>query len=73
MAPRPSEAAGRYTLAYYLGSSVGGVLLGQAWEVGAWGGTAVAVLVIVAVAGAVAAGLPRRPLGSGAQRATRRC
>lgn len=72
VAPRPSAAAGRYTLAYYLGSSVGGVLLGQAWEVGAWGGTAVAALVILAVAGAAAAGLPRRPLVAGAPRATRR-
>ena len=60
VAPRPSAAAGRYTLAYYLGSSAGGVLLGQAWEVGAWGGTAVAALVILAVAGVAAVGLPTR-------------
>jgi MFS transporter, YNFM family, putative membrane transport protein len=61
VAPRPSAAAGRYTLFYYLGSSVGGVLLGQAWELGAWGGTAVAALVILAVAALAAAGLPHRP------------
>jgi len=60
LAPRPSAAAGRYTLSYYLGSSVGGVLLGQAWEVGAWGATAVAALAILAVAALVASGLPRR-------------
>ncbi|GAA4287938.1 MFS transporter [Georgenia daeguensis] len=61
LAPRPSAAAGRYTLAYYLGSSVGGVLLGQAWDLGAWGATAVAALVIIAVAALAAAGLPHRP------------
>ena len=61
VAPRPSAAAGRYTLGYYLGSSVGGVLLGQAWDLGAWGGTALAALVILAVAALLAAGLPGRP------------
>ena len=60
LSPRPSDGSGTYTLAYYAGSSVGGVLLGQAWEVGAWGATAVAAVAIIAVAGAVAAGLPRR-------------
>src|SRR5690554_3397912 len=33
LSPRPSDGSGTYTLAYYAGSSVGGVLLGQAWEV----------------------------------------
>ncbi|WP_127125164.1 MFS transporter [Georgenia sp. SYP-B2076] len=61
IAPRPSAAAGRYTFAYYLGSSVGGVLLGQAWDVGAWGGTALAALAVLAIAALVAAGLPHRP------------
>lgn len=60
LAPRPSAASARYTLAYYAGSSIGGVLLGQAWEVGAWGGTAAAALAFLAVTALVAAGLPRR-------------
>ncbi|WP_454084341.1 hypothetical protein [Georgenia sp. Marseille-Q6866] len=60
LSPRPSDGSGTYTLAYYAGSSVGGVLLGQAWEVGAWGATVVAAVAIIAVAGAVAASLPRR-------------
>ncbi|PYG01899.1 MFS transporter, YNFM family, putative membrane transport protein [Georgenia satyanarayanai] len=59
LSPRPSDGSGSYTLAYYAGSSVGGVLLGQAWEAGAWGGTTVAAVALIAVAGAVALGLPR--------------
>lgn len=61
LAPRPSAASARYTLAYYLGSSVGGLLLGQAWEMGEWGGTVVAGAVLVAVATVAVAGLPQRP------------
>ncbi|WP_152190278.1 MFS transporter [Georgenia satyanarayanai] len=59
LSPRPSDGSGTYTLAYYAGSSVGGVLLGQAWEVGAWGATAVAAVAIIALAAVVGAGLPR--------------
>ena len=69
LAPRPSAAAGRYTFAYYVGSSVGGVLLGQAWDVGAWGATALVALAVIAVAALAAAGLPRR---AGAARAAHR-
>lgn len=60
LSPRPSDGSGIYTLAYYLGSSVGGVVVGHAWELGAWGGTVTAAVVVLAVAGVVAAGLPRR-------------
>lgn len=59
LSPRPSDGSGTYTLAYYLGSSVGGVVLGQAWESGAWGGTVLTAAAVIAVAGLVAAGLPR--------------
>ncbi|MPV90169.1 MFS transporter [Georgenia ruanii] len=62
LAPRPSAASGRYTLVYYLGSSAGGVLLGQAWDMAAWQGTVLAALVLVAAAAVAAAGLPRRSL-----------
>ncbi|MHB1063744.1 MAG: MFS transporter [Georgenia sp.] len=57
---RPSDGSGRYTFAYYAGSSAGGVLLGQAWELGAWGATTAGALLLLAVAAVVAAGLPRR-------------
>lgn len=60
LSPRPSDGSGTYTLAYYLGSSIGGVVLGQAWEAGAWGGTVLTATAVLAVAGLVAAGLPRR-------------
>lgn len=63
LSPRPSDGAGTYTFAYYFGSSVGGVLLGQAWELAAWGGTVVAAVVLLALATVVGAGLP-----SGARR-----
>lgn len=59
LSPRPSDGSGTYTLAYYAGSSVGGVLLGQAWELGAWGGTAVAAVALLVLAAVVAVGLPR--------------
>ncbi|WP_413452964.1 MFS transporter [Georgenia phoenicis] len=60
LSPRPSDGSGTYTLAYYAGSSVGGVLLGQAWEVGAWGGTVVAAVALLGLAALVSLGLPRR-------------
>lgn len=60
LSPRPSDGSGTYTLAYYSGSSVGGVLLGQAWEVGAWGGTVVAAVALIGLAALVSLGLPRR-------------
>ncbi|MFH5822705.1 MFS transporter [Georgenia sp. AZ-5] len=60
LAERPSAASARYTLAYYLGSSAGGVLLGQAWERAAWGGAVLAGLALLVAAGLAAAGLPGR-------------
>ncbi len=60
LSPRPSDGSAAYTFAYYFGSSIGGVLLGQAWEVGAWGATVVVAGTLVALAAFVAAGLPRR-------------
>ncbi|MCW2528773.1 MAG: transporter [Pseudonocardiales bacterium] len=47
-AARPSAAAAGYLLVYYLGSSVGGPLLGVAWTAGGWtlaAGAAAALLV----------------------------
>ncbi|WP_448071859.1 MFS transporter [Georgenia yuyongxinii] len=68
LASRPSAASGRYTLAYYLGSSAGAVMLGQAWEAGAWGGTVVGALALLGTAALAAAGLPRRAPGGAAER-----
>lgn len=60
LSPRPSASSARYTLAYYGGSSVGGVLLGHAWELGGWSGTVLAACAILTLAAVVAAGLPAR-------------
>jgi len=64
LSPRPSDGSGLYTFAYYFGSSVGGVVLGQAWELGAWAGTAIASVALIGAAAVVAAGLPRRTVGA---------
>ncbi|QDB79570.1 MFS transporter [Georgenia wutianyii] len=64
LSPRPSDGSGLYTFAYYLGSSVGGVVLGQAWELGAWGGTVLASVALIGAATVVAVGLPRRTVGA---------
>ncbi|MGC5629736.1 MFS transporter [Georgenia sp. Z1344] len=61
LSPRPSDGSGRYTLFYYLGSSVGGVVLGLAWDVGQWGATVVGAVVLLGLAGVLALLLPRRP------------
>ncbi|HLS26005.1 MAG TPA: MFS transporter [Beutenbergiaceae bacterium] len=58
--PRPSDGSAAYTFAYYFGSSIGGVALGQAWDVGAWGGTALAAGGLIAATAVVAVGLPAR-------------
>jgi YNFM family putative membrane transporter len=55
LAPRPSAAAGRYLLCYYLGSSLGGPLLGQAWTSGGWSATAAVAAALFAAAGVAAA------------------
>lgn len=52
-APKPAAASSRYSLCYYAGSSVGGVLLGHAWELGGWSATIGAALVMLAVAAAL--------------------
>ncbi|HHW83087.1 MAG TPA: MFS transporter, partial [Actinomycetales bacterium] len=49
--PAPSRSSAFYTLSYYVGSSVGGVLLGLAWDAGGWPASvasAVALLAVVA-------------------------
>ncbi|MGC5617078.1 MFS transporter [Georgenia sp. Z1491] len=61
LSPRPSDGSGRYTLFYYLGSSVGGVLLGLAWDLGQWGATAAGAVVLLVLATVLALWLPRRP------------
>lgn len=60
LSPRPSDGAGRYTLFYYLGSSVGGVLLGYAWDLGQWDGAVLGALAITALAALLTPLLPRR-------------
>nr|NLD41718.1 MFS transporter [Actinomycetales bacterium] len=55
--PAPSQSSALYTLSYYLGSSVGGIILGFAWDIGAWPGsvaTAIALLLVAGVAGTTA-------------------
>lgn len=58
---RPAAASGRYTLAYYVGSSLGGVLIGAAWDVGGWLLCVAGALAAYAVAALAAAGV--RPVG----------
>ena len=58
---RPSAASGRYTLSYYVGSSLGGVLIGAAWDLGGWVPCVIAAVLAFAVAAVAAAGL--RPAG----------
>lgn len=64
--PRPSDGSGQYTLFYYLGSSVGGVLLGYAWDLGRWDATVVGSLVILALAALLVPLLPPRPAAASA-------
>ena len=52
-APRPSAAAARYLLAYYLGSSLGGPLLGAAWSAGGWPATTGVAAVLFGLAALV--------------------
>lgn len=57
--PAPSSSSARYSLSYYLGSSVGGILLGLAWDVGGWPLSVLGALALLAMAGA--AGATGRP------------
>lgn len=57
----PSRSSAMYSLSYYLGSSVGGILLGWAWDFGGWPASVVGALALLAVAGvAGASGGPHR-------------
>lgn len=51
--PRPAAASSRYSLCYYAGSSLGGVLLGYAWELAGWTGTVIAAATMVVAAAVV--------------------
>ncbi len=51
--PRPSAASSRYSLSYYAGSSLGGVLLGYAWELAGWNGTVLAAATLLVAAAVV--------------------
>lgn len=57
--PAPSSSSALYTLSYYLGSSVGGIILGFAWEAGGWTFTVAGALAMLALAGL--AGATARP------------
>lgn len=63
LSPRPTAGSGRYTFAYYAGSSVGGVLLGQAWDLGGWPGTTLAAGLLLVLLAVVVLGLPARTAG----------
>ncbi|MDO5726569.1 MAG: MFS transporter [Bowdeniella nasicola] len=52
-APRPAAASARYSLSYYAGSSLGGVVLAHAWDAARWSGTASVALIMVAIAALV--------------------
>jgi YNFM family putative membrane transporter len=55
-AARPSAAAARYLLVYYLGSSLGGPLLGLAWSAGGWTLAAGAAGALLVAAGLLSVG-----------------
>ncbi|MDO5494349.1 MAG: MFS transporter [bacterium] len=59
--PAPSKSSALYSLSYYLGSSVGGIVLGFAWDLGGWPGSvamAIGLLAIAGLAGATAKPVP---------------
>jgi YNFM family putative membrane transporter len=53
-----AQAAGLYLMAYYLGSSAFGALVGMAFERGGWPATAGSVAALFVLAGVCAAGVP---------------
>ncbi|MDO5700375.1 MAG: MFS transporter [Bowdeniella nasicola] len=60
-APRPSAASSRYSLAYYAGSALGGVVLGYAWEGAGWTGTVTGALGMLALVVVVIVATPTPP------------
>lgn len=58
--PAPSSSAALYTLGYYVGSSLGAIVLGVAWDAGGWRATVAAALALLACAGI--AGATARPV-----------
>ncbi|OPC84945.1 hypothetical protein B4N89_10370 [Embleya scabrispora] len=59
-----AQASALYLAAYYLGASVGGPVGGVAFHGQGWTGAVLLVLVLMAAAGVVAAGLSGRPVRS---------
>ena len=57
---RRAQASALYLMAYYLGSSLGGSLLGLAWSAGGWPLTVGCVAVLLAAAAVTAAGVRER-------------
>ena len=57
VAEKPGQASGRYTFFYYVGSSLGGVALGWAWDAAGWPLVVGVAVSAFALAGVAAAGL----------------
>lgn len=55
-----SQASALYLMAYYLGSSIGGTVIGLAWSAGGWPATVLAVGGCYLAGGAIAAGVRER-------------
>jgi YNFM family putative membrane transporter len=55
-----SEASALYLAGYYLGSSLGGSLIGIAWTHGGWAATSISVACCYVVAGVIAVGVRER-------------
>ncbi|MDO5691852.1 MAG: MFS transporter [Pseudomonadota bacterium] len=58
--PAPSTSSAVYSLAYYLGSSVGGIVVGLAWDAGGWPASALVAVGLLALAGV--AGTTAKPV-----------
>lgn len=63
-AAKPSLAAGRYVLFYYVGSSIGGPVLGAAYAVGQWKATAAVAAALMILAAIAAPPAPSTPPNS---------
>lgn len=64
IASRPARASGSYTLWYYVGTSVGGYVLGAAWDYAGWSAVVFGT-VVVYVGAALAVVALRLPVGRG--------